>query len=250
MSSSSAASNETSVTTITTMKGISQYIYLKDGLKLRKNEESSDRGGQSEKEEVMAMAISQIVEMCKIIPLDYKLESYLKADLIMTCFGKKEKEEEEDEEDEILLGFIMAEDLSPKNGDKGEKILYISLICTADNTTRYTRVGTYLINTVKELCALNHINTIKLRSLKSAVGFYKKLEFIIDDAENDTENDIDNAENDTENDTENNAKPTMKHMSYNVSKFVPPSKGGRRRKRMNRKTTKPKKRSSNTRRRR
>jgi len=75
---------------------------------------------------------------------------------------------------------------------------------------------------VQELCAFNKIDTIKLNSVEGAKGFYTKLGFILE--------------------------ADSPYMSYNVSKFVPPSKGGKRRRRMNRKTTKPKKHASKTRR--
>jgi hypothetical protein len=194
MSSSSAASNETSATA---MEGIQNFIYLTDDFDIPNKVITPKR-------DIMALGINEIMAMCDFIPGEYKIKSFLDADLMIGCFDK----------DLTLLGFVMAEDWRPT----GENVLYISLICT-NNDTKYSRIGTYLMTIVQELCAFNKIDTIKLNSVEGAIGFYTKLGFI--------------------------PEADSRYMSYNVSKFVPPSKGGKRRRQ---RSSKPKKRSSKTRR--
>ena len=181
------------------MEGIQNFIYLTEAFTIPNRVITPKR-------DIMALGINEIMAMCDFIPEEYKIQSFLDADLMIGCF----------DEDLTLLGFVMAEDWRPT----GENVLYISLICT-NNDTKYSRIGTYLMTIIQELCQINKIGTIKLTSVKDAVGFYEKLGFV--------------------------PEADSPYMSYNVSKFVPPSKGGRRRKR---KTSKPKKRSSKTRRRR
>jgi len=110
MSSSSAASNETSATA---MESIQNFIYLTDAFDIPNKVITPKR-------DIMALGINEIMAMCDFIPEEYKIKSFLDADLMIGCFDK----------DLTLLGFVMAEDWRPT----GENVLYISLICTNNDT--------------------------------------------------------------------------------------------------------------------
>jgi len=151
------------------------------------------------KDGIIDMIGPDIEDMCVLISNSYKRDSIEDADLIIACVN----------DTKTLLGFLTAKYLHPDS----KNILYISLICT---NTKYSHVGTYIMNIIKEISFVNRIEKIILKSVIAAKGFYVKLGF----------------------NSEMSPRSYLKYhmsndpgeyMSYNMTKYVKPSGGGRRR---------------------
>lgn len=77
----------------------------------------------------------------------------------------------------VLLGFMTVKIRIDKTTEEPSS-LYISLLCTNKG---YTGVGQQLMKMVKYIARANGLARVTLESVKSAINFYKKQEFVFTD---------------------------------------------------------------------